>query len=204
MEAPLPPEKLAKPNPSSVGSKNSGIGSEVDDRSLPSFAICPFKDGVATMFEPPSGEPGRVGFGPLVSLLDWPSVLGVIVSVGHISVSTERTDWSEDCPPPQARLQHTRETKRINPRTVEYTGARNGLPSVTADAVHGFKISAHVGFDSSASRSQLDLQIRYLYVVCSVRNTTSPIINRSASVVGGPVTVRVINIDARESPRPAP
>ena len=85
VEAPLPPEKLAKPNPSSVRSKNYGIGSEVDDRSLPSFAICPFKDGVTTTFEPPSDEPGRVRFGPLVSLLDRPSVFGVIVSV-------ERTD----------------------------------------------------------------------------------------------------------------
>ena len=94
------------------------------------------------MFEPLSGEPGRVGFGPLVSLLDWPSVLGVIVSVDRISVSAGRTDWSEDCHPPQARLQHAKKTKKINLRTVEYIDARNELPSVTADAVHDIRIGA--------------------------------------------------------------
>ena len=95
------------------------------------------------MFEPPSDEPGRVRFGSLVSLLDRPSVSGVIVSVDRISVSTERSDWSENCPPPQARLQHTKETKRINPRNVEYIGAGNKLPSVTADHGHDFRIGVH-------------------------------------------------------------
>ena len=75
------------------------------------------------------GYDGQSMTSTVVSLLDWPSVLGVIVSV-------DRTDLSEDCPPPQARLQHTREIKRINPRAVEYIGARNELPSVTPDPIH--------------------------------------------------------------------
>jgi len=118
MAAPVPPEKLAKPNPSAVGSKTFSIRSDVDDCSVPSFAISPFEEAVATMFEPPSDEPGRVRFGLLFSLLDWPSGLGVIVSV-------ERADWSEDCPPPQARLQPTKEIKRITLNTVEYIDGRN-------------------------------------------------------------------------------
>jgi hypothetical protein len=129
--APLPPEKLAKPNPSAVGSKTFSIRSDVDDLSVPSFAISPFE------------EAGRVRFGLLFSLLDWPSGLGVIVSVDRIPVSTERADWSEDCPPPQARLQHTKEIKRITLNTVEYIGAGNELSSITADHIHDFKIGNH-------------------------------------------------------------
>ena len=76
-------------------------------------------------------------------LLDRPSVSGVIVSVDRISVSTERSDWSENCPPPQARLQPTKEIKRITLNIVEYISAGNELPSVTADHGHDFKISVH-------------------------------------------------------------
>ena len=113
--APLPPAKLVKPNPSSVGSKKFSIGCAVDNPSVPSFAISPLAGVVGTMFEPPPDEPGGIGSAPLVSFLDWSSVI----------VSVERTSWSEDCPPPQARLQHNKETNKINLRTVEYIGARN-------------------------------------------------------------------------------
>ncbi len=127
------------------------------------------------MFEPPPDEPGRVRFGPLVSLLDRPSVLGVIVSVDRISVSAERIDLSEDCPPPQARLQHTRKIKRINPRAVEYIGARNELPSVTTDPIHDFMISAHAGFESRTyrrfyiTRQDVSAAIQYLTSISSKR-----------------------------------
>ena len=77
------------------------------------------------MFGPLSDEPERVRFGPVVSLPDRPSVLGAIVSLDRTLVAAERTDWSEDCPPLQARAQHTKETKRISLRAVEYIGAGN-------------------------------------------------------------------------------
>ena len=119
------------------------------------------------------GYDGQSMTSTVVSLLDWPSVLGVIVSVGRISVSTERTDWSEDCPPPQARLQHTREIKRINPRAVEYIGARNELPSVTPDPIHDFMTSAHTGFESGTHRCSYTARQDVSVVIQSLASISS-------------------------------
>jgi hypothetical protein len=122
-EEPLPPRKLAKLNPSLAGSKKCDIDSEVDGRSVPSFATSPFMDGAA-MLEPPSGESGRATCESFFSLLDWSLVLGASVSVGRIPVSIEPADSPEDCPPSQARPQDTKGANRIKRRTVEFTSTK--------------------------------------------------------------------------------